>query len=254
MSDLTTGPIQTYIGESTLLSPTTSLNPDAGSVSVTLTDSNLWLVDPTKLNGQTSDPATQFTLMDLQTKYQTTVPFDNVNFNATTLAPAALTSSESSYLQTNLPQGSALMLASVTGGTQLGSDGMSLTSTGSGGGDTGGASSGGASGSLSGGGGGGGGGSSSGGGGGGSSGGGATSGSSSNATPVGSSTQTGIATTQVTPSPQATVSPQAPVPVPFEVSPTIGLLFVLFLFSHKFLLKRMAFKPIGIRVTSLICR
>jgi len=244
MSDLTTGPIQTYIGDSTLSSSTTSLSPNAASLSVTLTDSNLWLVDTTKLGGQTSDPTRQFTVMALQTKYQTTVPFDNVNFNAATIAPAALTSGESSYLQTNLPQGDALMLASVTGGTQLSSDGMSLMSARSGGGDTGGAA-GGASGGLSGGGSG-----SSGGSGAGSSGGGTASGSSSNASPAGSSNQT---TTQATTNPQATVSPQptasaqAPVPVPFEVSPTIGLLFVLLLFSHKLLPKRVAFKPSSIK-------
>jgi len=250
MSDMTVGPIQTYVGDSTLSSPTINQSPSQGNVSVTLTDSNLWLVDTSKLNGQTSDPTTQFTLMNLQTKYQTTVPFDNVNFSATTIAPAALTTSESSYLQSSLPQGNALMLASVTGGTQLGSDGMSLSASGSSGSGAGGTSSSGASGGLSG----------AGGGGGTGSSGGAGAGSSSSSASAGQATSTAQTGTGVNAQatvglqaiaiPQPTGSPQAPTPVPFEASPTIGLLFVLLLFGHKLRLRKIAFQSMGIKTSA----
>lgn len=226
MSDVTSGPIQTYVDDSILTSPTVSQNSIQERISVTLTDSNLWLVDPSKLNGQTVDSQTQYTLLNLQTKYQTTVPFDNVNFNATTIAPASLTSSESSYLQSNLPQGNALMLAEVTGGTRLGSEGMSLASTGSSDG-TSGTSSGGSSGGLS------------GGGGAGSSGAGVSPPSDSSSPEQ--STNTPPNTTGVTPQPSVNPSaiPQTPVPVPFEASPTVGLLLLLFVFGYKWMLKKM---------------
>jgi hypothetical protein len=262
MSDMTVGPIQTYLGNSTLSAPTINQNPVQGNVAVTLTDSNLWLVDTSKLNGQTSDPAAQFALVNLQTKYQTVVPFDNVNFNATTIAPAALPTSTGSYLQSSLPQGDLFMLTSVTGGTQLSSNGTLLTSSGASGGSTGGIASSGTSGGLSntgsgsasGGGAGGGGGS--GGGSGGSSGSSAAPGVASTAAVAGQSTPGATSNPQTTVSPQATISPQPtvnpqnPVPVPFELSPTIGLLLVLLLFSHRFVLKRMAFKPMSVKMTS----
>lgn len=226
MSDVTSGPIQTYVDDSILTSPTTSQSSEQESISVTLTDSNLWLVDPSKLNGQTVDSQTQYTLLNLQTKYQTTVPFENVDFNAATAAPASLTSSESSYLQSNLPQGNALMLAEVTGGTQLGSEGMSLATTGSSSGSTG-TSAGGDSGGLS------------GGGGAGSSGSSTTPPASDSSTP-GQSTENPPNTAGVDPQPlvSPSVTPPVPVPVPFEVSPTLGLLLFLALVIYKMLCKK----------------
>lgn len=256
MSDVTVGPIQTYVNDSPASSATISQNPGQGSVSVALTDSTLWLVDTSKLNEQTSNPAAQITLMDLQTKYQTTVPFANVNFNAAgAIAPAALMN-ESSYLQSNLPQDNALLLAAVTGGTQLSADGTSLASTGSSGSDPSGLASVVASSGLF---------SAGAGSGAGSLGFGGTSGgisitTASNAPPDGQTAQTANVNPQATGSPQVTISPQpnvstqTPVPVPFEVSPTLGLLLVLALFSYKRLIKKTALKPIGVRVTSFFCR
>ncbi|GEM_PF-6962061 len=249
MSDMTVGPIQTYVGDSILSSPTTSQNPVQDNISVTLTDSNLWLVDTSKLNGQTGNPQTQFTLLNLQTKYQTTVPFDNVNFTAATVAPTGLATTESAYLHSNLPQGSALMLASVTGGTQLSSDGMSMTSAGSSGRDSGGASSSGSSGGLSG-----------AGGSAGSAGSSTASGSSSNSSSTGQSTQAVPKTSatvspkatvspQATVSPKATVSPQAAVPVPFDVSPTLGLMLILLMVGYRWLFQKVTFKSIDVKAS-----
>jgi len=249
MSDVTTGPIQTYSGDTTLAT-TTTLDSDQERVSVTLTDSNLWLVDPTKLNGQTVDSQEQYTLLNLETSNQTTTSFDNVNFTASTVNSTGLTS-DSTYLQSSLPEGDALMLASVTGGSQLSSDGVSLTSTGSSGSSDS-TSSGGTSGSLT-------------GSGGGSGGSGATAPSGSSSTDSstdGQSTdgQTTLSTTttasdpqppgspQPGASPSPTGTPQLPQPVPFEISPTIGLLLLLVIFGHRLLLKRT---PRAARVSSV---
>lgn len=238
MSDVTTGPIQTYSGDTTLAT-TTNLDPTQERVSVTLTDSNLWLVDPTKLNGQTVDSQEQYTLLNLETSNQTTTTFDNVNFTASTVNSTGLTS-DSTYLQSSLPEGDALMLASVTGGSQLSSDGVSLTSTGSSGSSDS-TSGGGTSGSLSG--------SDGGAGGAGAS---APSGSSTASSTDGQSIdgQATPSTTTTTSDPQPPGSPQPgaspspggtpqlPQPVPFEISPTIGLLLLLVIFGHRLLLKR----------------
>lgn len=231
MSDVTTGPIQTYVDDSSLSSTITSQNSTQERVSVTLTDSNLWLVDSSKLSGTTIDSQDQYTLLNLQPENQTTTSFENVNFTATTLSSTGL-STESSYLQSSLPDGSALTLTSVTGGTQLSSDGMSLTSTGTGGDSTGGTSSGGSGGGSSG----------SGSGSGSASAGAApaSSGSSTDSQSTdGTSTQSVSINTQTTVSPQPTVSPQTPEPVPFEVSPAIGLLLLLVMFGSKLPFRKM---------------
>ena len=248
MSDVTVGPIQTYVNNLPTSSSTISQNPGQGSLSVTLADSTLWLVDTSKLNEKTSNPTTQITLMDLQTKYQTTVPFANVNFNAAAIAPAALMS-QSSSLQSSLPQDNTLLLAAVTGGSQLSADGTSLASAGSSGSDPGGLTSVAASSGLFSA-------SAGGGSGAGSPGAGGTSsgisiGVASNASPSAQTDQTAASVNpQTTSSAQATISSQPivnappPAPVPFEVSPTLGLLLVLTIFGYKRLIKKTALKPI----------
>ncbi|WP_088889477.1 hypothetical protein [Leptolyngbya ohadii] len=251
MSNTTIGSIQTYVEDSILLSPSIDQNSVQARVSVTLTDTTLWLVDTSKLSGQTADSRSQFTLLDLQTNYQIIEPFENINFAAATVAPGISLSSQSSYLQTTLPDGSSLMLVQVTGGTQFGSGGMSPLTGGSGGGSTGISTTGSPSGSLTPGGGGSGGGSSSPGG---------DPGSPSSSTPEQSTSEqstpeqsipgqpTGSPQSPTPGSPQSTPTSsngtpppggsfQPPVPVPFNNSPEIGLLLVLALFGYR-LLKR----------------
>lgn len=220
MSDVTVGSIQTYLDDTILSAPTVSQNTSQERVSVTLTDSNLWLVDTSKLNGQTTDSQTQVSFLNLETSSQTTVPFENVAFNAATAAPTGLATSDSSYLQSNL-DGNSLLLAQVTGGTQLGSDGVSLTSAGSSGG-TASTSSGGSSGGLS-------------------SAGSGTGAAGSSAAPSASGSpsdsatadpSTGVAQSAASTSSQplvgsSTLQSSTPVPVPFEVSPTLGVLLLL---------------------------
>jgi hypothetical protein len=239
MSDITIGPIQTYVGDSISSPSSANQNATQQSLSVNLTDSNLWLVDTSKLTGQTSNSQAQFTLLNLQTKYQTTVPFDNVNFTASTIVPTGLMSSESSYLQSNLPQGNGLILAAVTGGTQFSSTGISLSSSGVGRSETGsavGAVSGGLAGAAGG------------------------SDFSSGGGSPGSTTGGDKVSPQVVPSPQSTVNPQStpdpqptinpqptvnpqsPAPVPFEYSPNLGLLLILVIFSYRLVLKQARFE------------
>lgn len=234
MSDVTVGPVQTYVDDSISSFTSIDQNTTQESISVNLTGSNLWLVDTSKLSGETTDTQTQYTLLNLETKYQTTVPFENVDFTAATLTSPSLAGTDSSYLQTNLPLADSLMLAQVTGATKLSSDGVSLTSTSSSDSNSGMAT--GSSGSLSG----------SGGGTGSSSTGfsGAASseaGSSDTGSSEVGSSDPSITDSQVVTNPQATVTPQVtmspqPVePVPFELSPAIGLLLVLLMFSYRVL-------------------
>ncbi|MGI0488907.1 hypothetical protein ACN4EK_26155 [Pantanalinema rosaneae CENA516] len=235
MGDVTVGPVQTYVDDSISSFTSIDQNTTQESVSVNLTGSNLWLVDTSKLSGETIDPQTQYTLLNLETKYQTIVPVENVDFTVATLASPSLGGTDSSYLQTNLSLEDSLMLAQVTGTTQLGSDGVSLTSTSSSGSDSGMAT--GSSGSLSG----------SGGGTGSSStgfsGAGSSDAGSSNtgSSDTESASDPSIADSQVITNPQATVNPQVTIspqpvePVPFEISPAIGLLLVLLMFSYKIL-------------------
>lgn len=226
MSDLTVGPIQTYSGDST----TTTQDSVQDSASVTLTSTDLWLVDTSKLNGETSDPQTQYTLATPETKDQTTVPFENVDFTATAYSLPALDSSTSSTLSTISDD--SLMLAEVTGGTQFSSDGTSLSSSNFNGSSTGTGSTG--SGSLTG----------SSGGGGSAGAGGAPSSSSGSAdgqatdsapstTPSTSPSTTSTAIAQsATTAPGQTPAP-VPTPAPFEVSPTMGLLLMLLMFGYR---------------------
>lgn len=235
MSDVTVGPVQTYVDDSISSFTSVNQNTTQESISVNLTGSNLWLVDTSKLNGETIDPQTQYTLLNLETKYQTTVPFENIDFTAATLTSPSLDGTDSSYLQSNLPLADSLMLAQVTGATQLGSDGVSLTSSSFSSSDSGITT--GSSGSLSG----------SGGGIGSSSTGFSGAGSSdagssgTGSSGTGSTSDSSSADSQVstnplmTVNPQVTMSPQPVEPVPFELSPAIGLLLVLLMFSYRVL-------------------
>lgn len=239
MSDVTVGPIQTYSDDSLLSSSTTTSQPVVqNNVSVTLTDSDLWLVDTSKLNAQTESTTSSTSFLTLDPAAQDNTTFDNVTMTASSpLASSALESSSRS-LQTNLPEGNSLMLAEVTGGTQLSSDGISTMSTSSSGSSSA-TSSGSTSGSLSGGG-------DSGGGGTSSSGGGAGTSSSSDSSSPGQSPNTSqtttTSTTQTTTNPQPSTSPSSPVPVPFEVSPTLGVLLIVVIFGYKLLFRNIAFK------------
>ena len=244
MSDVTVGPIQTYSDDSLLSSSTTTSEPVvANNVSVTLTESDLWLVDTSKLNAQTESTTSSTAFLTLDPAVQDTTTFDNVTMTASSPFADSALESTSSNLQTNIPEGGALTLTQVTGGTQLSSDSISTSSTSSSGGSTG-ESGGGGSGSLSGGG-------DSSGSGVGASGGGSGTSSSSNTSNTGQSpdiAQTATASTTQTPtSPQASASPQVPVPVPFDMSPTLGLLLISVIFGYKLLLRKIAFKAAEIK-------
>jgi len=215
MTDITVGPIQTYADDSVSSLPTLNGNSIQENVSVTLTSSNLWLVDKSKLNSQTVDPINQYALTIPENTYLATVAPVNTDFNAIDNA-APLISSESSYLQSPLPQGDGLTLVSVTGGTQFNSAGSSLGSLESSGqptgialdGTTGGLSSFAGDGSISG------------------------AGASSPPGSDGSSNGTAQAIS-LTSLPEVT-----PQPVPFENPSVLGLIIVLGFFSYERLLKR----------------
>lgn len=237
MSDVTVGPIQTYSDDSLLSSSTTTSQPVVqNNVSVTLTDSDLWLVDTSKLNAQTESTTSSTAFLTLDPAAQDNTTFENVTMQASSPLASSALESNSSSLQTSLPQGNSLMLAEVTGGTQLSSDGVSTMSTGSGVGSTGGSIDG-ASGSLS-----------AGGSGGGTAfvEGGMGTASASDSSSLGQfpettqTTATGV--TQATSS-QPSTGPPPPVPVPFEVSPTVGVLLMLAIFGCKLMVRKIAFKP-----------
>lgn len=89
-------------------------------VSVNLIDNNLWLVDSSQLNAQTiSEPPV--TLVDWTTKDQTNVSLDNITAVASPIGiPTTAVSGESNLLPSiNLSEGTLLQLPQITGSLQL---------------------------------------------------------------------------------------------------------------------------------------
>jgi len=214
MTGITVGPIQTYADDSVSSLPTLNGDSIQENVSVTLTSSNLWLVDTSKLNSETVDPINQYALSIPENTYlATTVPV-NTDFNAIDTA-APLINSESSYLQSSLPQGDGLTLVSVTGGTQLSSAGSSLGSVELNGQTTG-ISLNGSTGSLS-----------------------SFAGAGSiSGTGITSPLDTNGALNETQANSLALLSEDSPQPVPFENPSVLGLVIVLGFFSYERILKR----------------
>lgn len=213
MTGITVGPVQTYADDSVSSLPTLNGDSIQENVSVTLTSSNLWLVDTSKLNSETVDPINQYALSIPEDTYLATVAPVNTDFSA--IEATSLISSESSYLQSSLPETDGLTLVSVTGGTQLGSAGSSLGSVELSGQTTGIALDG-STGSLS-----------------SFAGGGSISG-----TGITSPLDTNGASNETQATSLAVLSEDSPQPVPFENPSVLGLVIVLGFFGYERILKR----------------
>lgn len=130
MGSLTVAPISNYTITSELSAPDNYANlSNQQQVSLTLTDSSLWLVDISQLRASTSstdDLSTGITTQPIDLSNQLTVPFNNISNEA---APITLTSAFSSlpdqWSALTLPQDSTLQMAAFSGNVQLASSGSS---------------------------------------------------------------------------------------------------------------------------------
>lgn len=120
MSSTTVAPLESYT--STVATPDNYAQfGDVQGVEVTLVDSNLWLVDNTQLNMQTTDPTTSVYMLQ-DPSYQTIVPLKNIQATAAPISlPLTGSGLESVLPGLDLPTGDALQLMSVTGSLALGS-------------------------------------------------------------------------------------------------------------------------------------
>lgn len=132
MASTTVAPVESYISDSIV--PTPDNHAQFGvktQVAVNLVDSDLWLVDSSKLAAQMTDTSATVALLDWTVKSQTTVPLENitavdqpVNFSTSSQ------SDFSQYLSSDLPSDSMLQLSAVSGSVQFGnSAGSGLSSS-----------------------------------------------------------------------------------------------------------------------------
>ncbi|NJR65530.1 MAG: hypothetical protein HC772_09795 [Leptolyngbyaceae cyanobacterium CRU_2_3] len=122
MASTTVAPVESYTSDS--IAPTPDNYAQFGvktQVAVNLVDSDLWLVDSSKLAAQMTDTSASVTLLDWTVKSQTTVPLENVtavdqpvNFSASSQGDF------SQYLSSDLPLDSMLQLSAVSGSVQFG--------------------------------------------------------------------------------------------------------------------------------------
>lgn len=126
MGSLTVAPIGNYTITSELSAPDNYANlSNQQQLSVSLTDSSLWLVDISQLRANTSstdDLSTGIATQPIDLSNQLTVPFNNISNEA---APITLTNAFSStpdqWSALTLPQDSTLQMAAFSGNVQLAS-------------------------------------------------------------------------------------------------------------------------------------
>jgi len=132
MTSTTVAPPKDYTSAS--ITPTPDNYAQFGAqtqVAVNLVDSNLWLVDSSKLAAQITNTSATVPLLDWTVKSQTTVSLDNITavdrpVNLATGSQSGL----SQYLSADMPLDTMLQLSAVSGGVQLGG---SASNSGSGG-------------------------------------------------------------------------------------------------------------------------
>jgi hypothetical protein len=142
MASTTVAPVESYTSDSIVPTPDNYAQFGVKThVAVNLVDSNLWLVDNSRLAAQITDTANTVPLLDWTVKSQTTVPLENITavdqpVNLATNGQSDL----SQYTVPDAPLDGMLQLSAVSGQTRLGG-----SLGGSGGGSSSGSTSGGSS-------------------------------------------------------------------------------------------------------------
>lgn len=121
MASTTVASVESYTSDSISPRPDNYAEfSDQTQVSLTLTDSNLWLVDTSQLAAQITDTSATVPLLDWTVKSQTTVSLDNIAADDRPISLATTSNSDfSQYLSSDRSLESMLQLSAVSGETQL---------------------------------------------------------------------------------------------------------------------------------------
>ncbi|MBI4782180.1 MAG: hypothetical protein HY785_12785 [Oscillatoriophycideae cyanobacterium NC_groundwater_1537_Pr4_S-0.65um_50_18] len=134
MASTTVAPVESYTSDSIVPTPDNYAQfGDETQVAVNLVDSNLWLVDSSKLAAQITDTTSTVAVLDFTVASQTTVSLENITADAQPVNLATSGQTDlSQYTIPDAPLDSMLQLSAVTGGVQFGSSAGSESGSSSG--------------------------------------------------------------------------------------------------------------------------